>query len=142
MKYPIVIEPGSETTAFGVEVPDLPGCFSAGDTLDEAIENSKEAIALWIETVLDDGGTIPEPKGVADYAKDPDYAGWIWAVVEVDSTLLDDTSERVNISMPKRILSRIDRYASARGETRSRFLVNAAMDRIMHAGADVPSGRF
>lgn len=134
MKYPIVIEPGSDTTAFGVEVPDLPGCFSAGDTLDEAIENSKEAIALWIETVLDDGGTIREPKGVADYAKNPDYAGWIWAVVEVDSTLLDDTSERVNISMPKRILSRIDRYASAKGETRSRFLVNAAMDRIMHAG--------
>ena len=37
MRYPIVIEPGGETTAFGVIVPDLPGCFSAGDTLDEAI---------------------------------------------------------------------------------------------------------
>lgn len=134
MKYPIAIEPGSETTAFGVVVPDLPGCFSAGDTLDEAIENSKESIALWIETVLDDGGTIPAPKGVADHANNPDYAGWFWAVVDIDSTLLDDTSERVNISMPKRILNRIDRYASARGETRSRFLVNAAMDRIMHAG--------
>lgn len=134
MNYPIAIEPGSETTAFGVVVPDLPGCFSAGDTLDEAIENSKEAIALWIETVLDDGGTVPQPKPVAEHAKDAAYAGWIWAVVEVDGSLLDDTAERVNISMPRRILSRIDRYASARGETRSRFLVNAAMDRIMHAG--------
>jgi predicted RNase H-like HicB family nuclease len=134
MKYPIAIEPGDTTHAFGVVVPDLPGCFSAGDTLDQAIDNSKEAIALWIETVLDDGGTVPHPKGVADHAKDPDYAGWSCAVAELGGSLLDDTSERVNISMPKLILSRIDRYESARGETRSRFLVNAAMDRIMHAG--------
>lgn len=83
MNYPIVIEPGSETTAFGVVVPDLPGCFSAGDTLDEAIENSKEAIALWIETVLDDGGTVPQPKPVAEYAQDAAYAGLIRAVVAV-----------------------------------------------------------
>ncbi|MDY0302020.1 MAG: type II toxin-antitoxin system HicB family antitoxin [Trichlorobacter sp.] len=134
MKYPIAIEPGSDTTAFGVVVPDLPGCFSAGDTLDEAIDNSKEAIALWIETVLDDGRTVPKPKPLSEHAKDSDYAGWIWAVVELDSSLLDDTAERVNISMPKRILSRIDRYALSRGESRSRFLVNAAMDRIMHSG--------
>ncbi|NJD39602.1 MAG: hypothetical protein FIA89_14965 [Geobacter sp.] len=83
MNYPIAIEPGSETTAFGVVVPDLPGCFSAGDTLDEAIENSKEAIALWIETVLDGGGTVPQPKPVAEHAKDAAYAGWILAVVAV-----------------------------------------------------------
>jgi predicted RNase H-like HicB family nuclease len=53
LKYPIAIEPGDEQTAFGVVVPDLPGCFSAGDTLEEAIENSKEAIAAWIEITLD-----------------------------------------------------------------------------------------
>ena len=37
MRYPIAIERGTETAAYGVVVPDLPGCFSAGDTLDEAI---------------------------------------------------------------------------------------------------------
>lgn len=37
MRYPVVIELGTDTTAFGVIVPDLPGCFSAGDTLDEAM---------------------------------------------------------------------------------------------------------
>ena len=35
-------------------VPDLPGCFSAGDTLDEAMENAKEAIELWLEVAIDD----------------------------------------------------------------------------------------
>jgi predicted RNase H-like HicB family nuclease len=49
MKYPIAIEPGDADHAYGVMVPDLPGCFSAGDTLDEAIDNAKEAIELWLE---------------------------------------------------------------------------------------------
>ena len=132
LKYPIAIEPADEGLAFGVVVPDLPGCFSAGDTLDEAVENSKEAIALWIETALDDDGTIPAPGRLADHVKNPEFSGWLWAVIEVDGALLDDQTERVNISMPRRILSRIDRYASAHGETRSGFLVNAALERIVH----------
>lgn len=132
LKYPIAIETGDEGTAFGVVVPDLPGCFSAGDTMDEAIENSKEAISLWIETVIDDNGTVPSPGKVADHFPNPEYAGWTWAVVEVDGALLDDKYERVNISVPRRILARIDRYATAHGETRSGFLVNAALGRIVH----------
>ena len=62
MKYPIAIEPGDADHAFGVVVPDLPGCFSAGDTLDEAIE-------LLLETVIDDGGAVPEPRPIAAHIK-------------------------------------------------------------------------
>lgn len=42
MRYPIVIERGDETRAFGVVVPDLPGCISAGDTMDEAFDMNKK----------------------------------------------------------------------------------------------------
>ena len=49
MRYPIAIEICTDSTAFGVVVPDLPGCFSAGDTLDEAITNAEEAAAAWID---------------------------------------------------------------------------------------------
>ena len=48
MRYPVAIEPGTETEAFGVVVPDLPGCFSAGDTMEEAMAKAEEAIAAWI----------------------------------------------------------------------------------------------
>ena len=49
MRYPIAIELGDEAQAFGIVVPDLPGCFSAGDTLDEALNNAEEASAsLWL----------------------------------------------------------------------------------------------
>jgi len=130
MYYPIAIEPGDANHAFGVVVPDLPGCFSAGDTLDEAMENAKEAVALWIETAIDNDQPIPKPSTVAALRKDPEYAGWVWALVEVDPALIDDKAERVNITVPRRILSRIDRYASSHGETRSGLLVRAALEKI------------
>jgi predicted RNase H-like HicB family nuclease len=66
MKYPIAIEPGNATTAWGVVVPDLPGCFSAADSgIDEAITNAQEAIELWMETALDLGQTIPAPSAIS-----------------------------------------------------------------------------
>lgn len=83
MKFHIAIEPGTETTSFGVVVPDLSGCFSAGDTLEQAIDNTREAIELWCQTVNEDGGAVPMAKTLAEHQADPDYAGWIWAVVEV-----------------------------------------------------------
>lgn len=58
MRFPIVIHKDA-CTGYGVTVPDLPGCFSAGDTLDEAIESAREAIACHIEGLLMDGEPIP-----------------------------------------------------------------------------------
>jgi len=59
MRYPIAIELDDEAQAFGVVVPDLPGCFSAGDTLDEALNNAEEAVVAWIDAMLDRGEAIP-----------------------------------------------------------------------------------
>ena len=96
MKYPIAIEPGGEDMAFGVVVPDLPGCFSAGDTLEEAYANAAEAIELWVETTLETGGTIPAPGSLQTLRRDPDLAGWILDLVEVDlSGLCPQESQRL-----------------------------------------------
>ena len=127
MRYPIAIETGDDTHAWGVAVPDLPGCFSAGDTMDEAISNASEAMALWIETALDDGLDIPTPSSVDKLRKMPDYKGWIWALAEVDPALLEDQTERVNITLPRRVLARLDAKARARGETRSGFIAHLAL---------------
>ena len=122
MRYPIAIEPGSETTAFGVVVPDLPGCFSAGDTLDEAIAGAEEAAAAWIDATLDAGNAIPSPGTLEGLRANPDYAGWSYGVIAVDPALLDDRTERVNITLPSRVLERLDAMARAAGETRSGFI--------------------
>ena len=127
MRYPIAIEPGDEGTAWGVVVPDLPGCYSAGDTLDDAIDKASEAIALWIETALDGCGDIPAPGSVASYREHPEFEGWIWALAEVDPALLEDHTERVNITLPRRVLARLDAKARAAGETRSGFIAHLAL---------------
>lgn len=132
MRYPIVIEQGDKMHAYGVVVPDLPGCFSAGDTLDEAIENSIEAIELWLETTIQDGGTIPDPSSIEKWQADPEYSGWVWAVVGVDLAKLSSISKRINITVPERVLSLIDQAATSQGESRSGFLVRAALDAIEH----------
>ena len=124
MRYPIAIEPGTETTAFGVVVPDLPGCFSAGDSLDEAIGNAEEAAAAWIDAMLDAGETVPAPSRLAAIHDDPAYLGWIFGVITVDPALLDDTVERVNITLPRRVLKRLDARARAAGESRSGYIAS------------------
>ena len=76
MRYPIAIEQGNETQSFGVVVPDLPGCFSAADSgVDEAIENAKEAISLWIETALEGGMSIPAPSSIEALRQNPEFDG-------------------------------------------------------------------
>ena len=127
MRYPIAIEPGDETHAFGVVVPDLPGCYSAGDTLDAAIDNAKEAIELWLETVIDDGGAVPQPQSITEHQGNPEFAGWVWAVVPVDLSALSDKVERVNITLPARVLRRIDAAAKAAGESRSGFIARRSL---------------
>src|SRR5258706_14528796 len=118
MKYPIAIEPGDAKHAFGVVVRDLPGCFSTGDTLDEAIDNAREAIELWLETVIDDGGTVPQPGTITEHQANREYAGWVWAVVSGDLAALSDKAERGNITLPARLLRRIEPAAQAAGGSR------------------------
>ncbi len=128
MKYPIVIEMGGPKKSWGVVVPDLPGCFPAADSgIDEAIENAKEAIELWIEVALDKGMEVPKPSLITDLQKKKEFKGWIWAVAEIDPALLSDEIERINITLPKRVLSRLDAKAKKAGETRSGFIAHLAL---------------
>lgn len=133
MRYPIAIEPGNETTAWGVVAPDLPGCFSAGDTLEEAMIAAEEAITAWIATTLDAGEDIPSPSSIdALRTAHPELEGWLWALVKVDLAMLDETLERVNISLPRRVLHRLDALARDAGETRSGLIARMAVEGRHH----------
>lgn len=125
--YPILIEEGGEAAAFGVVVPDLPGCFSAGDTLDEALAAAREAVAAWVDAALDGGEAVPGPSTLDAVRRLPGYEGWTVAVVEIDPALLDDTIERVNITLPKRVLRRLDDLAGARRQSRGAFIAELTM---------------
>lgn len=126
MKFLIAIEPATDNTAYGVVVPDLPGCFSAGDTLEEAFDNAREAIDAHCEFLAEDGRDVPLPAPMAAHQANLDYAGWVWALVDVAVESYWGPAEKVNITLPGRTLRRIDEYARAHGQTRSGFLAEAA----------------
>lgn len=126
MKFPIALEPGTDTTAWGVVVPDLPGCFSAGDTAEQAFANAVEAIEAHLELLADDGLDIPLPRPLDHWQADPQFAGWVWGLVDVDTSRFEGKAEKINITLPRRLLARVDEYARARGMTRSGFLAQAA----------------
>lgn len=127
MHYPILIEEGGESAAYGVVVPDLPGCFSAGDTLDAALDATREAIAAWVDAALDSGQAVPEPSSLDAVRRLPMYHGWTVAVVAIDPAVFDDTIERVNITLPKRVLRRLDYLAGARHQSRGAFIAELTM---------------
>ena len=129
MHYPIVIEPGDEKHAYGVVVPDLPGCFSAGDTLDEAFANAREAITGWIEMELDENQDIPSPSSIEKVAAIPEYKGWILGTVDIPSELLGNKTERINITIPQRVLRRLDDMAKASGDSRSGYRSRMVLER-------------
>ncbi len=62
-KYEIIIYWSNEDQAFVAEVPELPGCMAHGDTHESALANADQAIQLWIDTALEFGDPVPEPKG-------------------------------------------------------------------------------
>jgi predicted RNase H-like HicB family nuclease len=72
--YVAIIEDAGPDHAIGVWFPDLPGCFSAGDTIDEAIANAQEAVALWIEARVDDGAPVPLARTLTEIKADPEAA--------------------------------------------------------------------
>jgi len=97
-----------------------------GWQLRAAFENAREAIDLWCETVIQDGGEIPVTHSLAHHQADPEFAGWVWAVIEVPVERYMGPAEKINITLPRMLLNRINTYTKAHGISRSSFLAQAA----------------
>ena len=92
MLHYLVVLHKDPTSSYGVTVPDLPGCFSGGDTIEEALSSVSEAIELHMEGLLEDGDGIPEQLGFERHRDNPDFADGIWAVIAVQDPRLSLTS--------------------------------------------------
>jgi len=125
MRFSVVLHT-NDGVRFGVTVPDLPGCFSSGDTFDDALASVVEAIDLHLEGVIEGGGEVPTPRAISEHIGNSDYADGVWASVDVDVSRFDGRAEKINITLPRRLLAKIDSYVREHGETRSGFLAKAA----------------
>jgi predicted RNase H-like HicB family nuclease len=132
VKFAIAIEAGTRKTAFGVVVPDLPGCFSAGDTIEEAFDNARDAIEAHCEVLAGSGKQLPQPRSMASWQASSKFKGWTWGIVDVRVEKFFGPSEKINITVPALTLRRIDEYVQKHGGTRSGFLVKAA-EKVMRS---------
>lgn len=128
MLYPIAVEKGSDTEAYGVQVPDIQGCFSAGDTFEEALENVKEAIAFHLEGLAEDGEDIPLASSIDNYIDHEDYKGMIWAIVDIDVSRYLGKAKKINVTLPSRLIELIDDRLKhdSKFASRSAFLAQGA----------------
>jgi predicted RNase H-like HicB family nuclease len=72
--YIAIIEDAGPDTAVGVWFPDLPGCTSGGDDIDEALRNAPEALELYAESLETDGKPLPRPRTLTELKIDPEIA--------------------------------------------------------------------
>ena len=59
-EYTIILHPDEEQGGYTITVPSLPGCITEGDSIEQAISMAKDAIQLYIESLIADGEPIPE----------------------------------------------------------------------------------
>ncbi|MDN3275367.1 type II toxin-antitoxin system HicB family antitoxin [Frankia sp. RB7] len=72
--YVAIIEDNGPDEAVGMWFPDLPGCISGGDDVDEALENAPEALALYAQELNEDGRELPPPRTLDELKADPEFA--------------------------------------------------------------------
>ncbi len=71
--YVAIVEDAGPDKAVGVWFPDLPGCFSAGDTMDEALFNAPEAVQLYAEALERAGRHLPLARSLSELKADPAF---------------------------------------------------------------------
>jgi predicted RNase H-like HicB family nuclease len=117
--YPAIIEKGKH--GFSVFFPDLPGCTSAGDTIQESARNAEEALRIHLEGMIEDDDPLPAPSPLDAIERDPEVDEAARVLVRAD---LPGKSLRLNISMDEGLIEAMDAAASAQGMNRSAYLAS------------------
>jgi predicted RNase H-like HicB family nuclease len=125
--YPAVLERGSRN-ALGAWFPDFPGCVAGGRSQEEAIERAEQALAQAVDGWAERGRPLPEPTPIERIVapKGSDVVAYFFVGVDPP-----DPSERVNVYLPKSLITRADKRAAEHGMSRSSFFgfaVSMALD--------------
>ena len=122
-------------SSFGVSFPDLPGCYGAGESYDEAIENARESLREYAQVLSDDDKDMPKPRTHGELASNATEAielNKAAFVIEVP-LITAGSKRRINVSMDNGIIAAIDRFVQLAGTTRSAFLAELAFERIQES---------
>lgn len=125
MRYPIILQTDNHKQ-FGVTVPDLPGCFSQGSTIESAIDNAREAILFHAESLVKAKQIVPLPSEIVDLSDFHEDTGTaLLAYADVDIESVQGPAKRINITIKAANLQVIDIRAKKYGMNRSEYLAYA-----------------
>ena len=128
MRHYIAVVHQEGESAFGVHFPDVPGCFSAADDIDDLLANATEALALHLEdTPPPQARSLDAVRMDEDVARDLAEGAFLLAVPFIQLT---GRTTKANITMDAGLLSAVDEVAKSRGLTRSAFLSDLARREI------------
>lgn len=124
MKFPAVIHTDNGED-YGVFLPDIPGVFSGGHSIEECLVNVQEAVEMVCKAKK--MTELPAPSSLADVmASESAQNGWVM-LADIDPSFLNAKSIRVNLSIPEYLLARIDKKAHEHGMSRSAYMVQSAL---------------
>ncbi|MCR9074210.1 MAG: type II toxin-antitoxin system HicB family antitoxin [Alphaproteobacteria bacterium] len=115
--YTAILDRGDD--GYGVIFPDVPGCFSYGDTIEEAAANAEQALALYFEDNEQRPAATPADEVTVDIAEVNEVARILIKAPEADGPI-----KAYSVTMPANVVLQIDRRVGSRG--RSAFLTRAA----------------
>ena len=135
MRY-IAIISKDPRSAWGVHFPDLPGCTSAGDSMEEAVENAGKALRLWAEgePELPKASTLDDLRKLSEVRADLAAGGMAVYVPLITA----GRKQRYNVMLDPTLVAGVDRAAKSAGVSRSDFIAQAATSSLVkQAGAVV-----
>lgn len=133
MRYIALID--GEAGAYGVTIPDMPGCTAMGATIEEALAAAVDAMRDWADVVEEDGGAVPAPRAIADVRADPDVVEALAEGAMLATVALVRVTGRpvkANLSLDSGVLATLDAEAKRQGLTRSGMV--EAMTKRLAAG--------
>lgn len=128
MRFPVYLHK-TENGNWSGFVPDVQGCFFAGNTVDEALSDAFGAIDAHVESLADAGKAIPKAASVETHINDEECQGGYWAFVEIDLSRYEGKAVKLNITLPQNLLTKIDSHVEAHREYGSRSGFLAALAR-------------
>lgn len=118
-----------DDSSYGVYFPDLPGCYAAGDSQEQVLENARISLRLYVEHLVQDGKPLPTARSLEQLMEDAEVRqdfsngnGFLMAV----PLLYADTKRRVNITLEPSLIAALDEVAEIAGTSRSDILAIAA----------------
>jgi predicted RNase H-like HicB family nuclease len=124
MRFPMIVYK-SEGSGYGGLLPDFPGCYPMGETLDALAADAQDAVETWMDG--EDPAIFPVPSSLEAVQASPDAQGRALVLVDINTAFLESVAERVNITVPRYALAAIDKLAKAQGLSRSAYMVRSAL---------------